>query len=160
MRVMRGVVVPTETEAKEEAIAVEGGAGTASPRSDLLPISSRTSTYVSLPPYPGGKLRPLPERCASATVDSRGWRHPPFPVGTMGTTTTAVAVAVSDTMSHATSLGRGRVRAVRPPKTYLSALGNGSRRRRRSGSGVGARKTGQGPGMNRRCRRCHCLVVT
>ena len=75
VKVGRGVVVPTETEVEEEAVAVEGGADTASPRSDLLPILSRTPTYVSLPPYRGGKLRPLPERCASATVDSRGWRH-------------------------------------------------------------------------------------
>ena len=75
VKVGRGIVVPSETEAEEEAVAVEGGAGTASPRSDLLPILSRTSTHVSLPPYRGGKLRPRPERCASATVDSREWRH-------------------------------------------------------------------------------------
>ena len=43
-----GILIPTETEA--EAVAVEGGAVMALPRSDLLPIFSRTSTYVSLPP--------------------------------------------------------------------------------------------------------------
>ena len=71
MGVRRGNIVPieTESESEEEAVAMEGGSGTASPRSDLLLILSKTSTYVSLPPYCRGKLRPLPERCSRATVE-------------------------------------------------------------------------------------------
>ena len=72
MKVRKGVIVPTETEAKEEVVAVEVGAGTALSRLDPLPIFSKTSTYISLPPYYRVNLRPLPKRCASATVDSWG----------------------------------------------------------------------------------------
>ena len=130
------------------------------PRSDLLPIFLIISTYVSLPTYRRGKLRPLPKRCASATVDSRGWRHWTLPTGTMGMTKTGVAVATSAarTRSHATSLGQVRGRAIHPPNTYRSAFGNVSRRTRRSGGGVGARKTSKGRGMNR-CRCRCCLVI-
>ena len=107
MRVRRGVVVTTDTEEEEEEVVVEGGASSASPQSDLLPILLRTSTYVSLPLYCRGKLRPLPERCVSATVDSRGWRHEPFPAGTTTTgvvVSVVVYVAVVVTRSHEISL--------------------------------------------------------
>ena len=42
MRVRRGVVITNKLEAEEESVAVEGGDGTASPQSDLLPILLRT----------------------------------------------------------------------------------------------------------------------
>ena len=153
VKVGRGIVIPTKKEV--ELLAVEVGASVALPWSDMLPILSRTSTYVSLPLYRGRHICPLPKRCTRATVEYCEWWHWLFPAGNMVTTTTGVAAA--GTRSHATSLGRGRGRSVFLPNTYWGALGNGSRRRRRSSGGVGARKTGQGWGMNCHCR---CLVVT